>query len=335
MFGTNDLIYVPEGEALEFHDVQQWRRVRIDTRKIGLRIRPGAFDDVAVRMRGAAALLAKAPKKGADSELQSQRMEKMLADLALHGGQVQETYFGAFASDIGYPRASWWVRISDGPAESFHQDDYEQSVPHPLGATPYLTYGTVAIASLDDLLVDLAEDEEEGLPFALDVPAGALLVEPMAPAEPLPLVREFCGVHGVSAFGRTVNVEASGNIPTTHQFCTPLGRIGDGLFVTLYVYTEQVVQGAVVEPVGRSMIPAVQRVLETSRFEMVGEGSLWRIFQRGGDVVHLYLGLEGKEAEGHDEIPGLVVVAQAAGQRDPLHRSELLEAIVGLARGKA
>ena len=38
MFGTDDVIYVPEDGVLTFDDLYRWRRFKIDTHRFGVRV---------------------------------------------------------------------------------------------------------------------------------------------------------------------------------------------------------------------------------------------------------------------------------------------------------
>lgn len=329
MFGTNDIIYVPEGEQLLFDDVYRWRRFAFDVGKLGLRVRTVAFEQIAERIRGALEVLSHNKRFAERAQSVAARTDGMIHDLSLLAGGIQGELPGTFKELMQSQDAAWWVRLSDHPAESFDAEDYEHTV-HvlPGDCTPHMTYGLVNIAQLDDLDLQFADDDEYGLPFAIDVPhQGGLTISSIPPLEPLPLVREFCGVHGVSAFGRTVNMSTLADIVQGHEFSTPMGRIGGGLFATLYIHYGVAAEAPVIAKLREEHVGEYLRLLERSQFAIRSSGPNWRILEREGDIVHLYLGLPGKESEGIDFIPPCLLVAAAAGQFDPMLRSELLEAI--------
>lgn len=328
MFGTEDLVFVPEEGALILDDVYHWRRVRIDVRQIGLRIRSTAFEEIVDRVRGALKLMEKSERHRAEWGRLNSHADAVLRDLAPLSGSGDIVYTGVLATETGADHATWWVRISDKPAESFFPEDYDRPLTTATGNfTGFQTFGSVNLDGLEGLEVALAGDDEDGMPFTLEVPAKALTVGPMPTSEALPLVREFCGVHGVSAHGCTVNVDARGDVAASHQFCTPLGRISECLYATLYVHYAIKPGPAIMGRIPDARVLEVAAMLERSHFKMIGEGPTHRIYEREGDFIHLYSGLQGRESENQAVVPSLLVVAAADGVHDIEPRSDLFEAI--------
>jgi len=328
MFGTNDVVYVPEGECLLLDDVQRWQRIRMDTRRYGLRIRPAAFEEVVVRMRAAMDLCRASSRFSGDVARLSSATDAMIADLAATTGSANGEQMGSLADTARCEGAIWWIRLSDMAPESFHPEDYERDARGTASSTPHLVFGAANITALDGLEIDMPGDQEEGLPFAVDTPAeDGLVREELPPLEPLALVHEFCGAHGSSAHGHTVNITSEGRVATAHQFCTPIGRVGGGLLATLYTYYPTPSGPEVVARLSRPELIRTAKLLEGSQFQAVSEGPTWRIYRNSGDIVHLYDGLEGKESEGAANLPALMIVAAAGGQRDQEIRAELLRAI--------
>ncbi|MCC5877355.1 MAG: hypothetical protein JJU11_14120 [Candidatus Sumerlaeia bacterium] len=335
MFQTDDLIYVPEGGRLTFDDVHLWRRVCIDTRKAGLRMRASAFERVSDQMRGALELVKVSDRHKDVADRVEENVGIMLKDLAGRAGALTGGVESRFADKIRQPSAKFWVRLSDIPAETFHQDDYEREVDTAGTSAAFHTYGNVTIAQLDNLEVAISGDEEgiRELPFSVDLPAeDGVTLNALSPVEPLHLIHEFCGVHGASSMGHTINLDTQGNIPEYHQFCTPLGTVGKKLLATLYFYIAFAPQARVAAPLSPNRLQPCMDILKQSEFEIVHEGPTHRIYQRGGDVVHVYFDLQGKEAEGVPVMPPLLVVACAGGLFDPMNRGALYEAIVDLLR---
>ncbi len=328
LFGTDDVIYVPEGQPLVFDDVYHWKRFKIDVRRMGVRMKSDTFDEVSGKIRSALDLCRHSPRFEDSIDQIAENSDQMIRDMARISGGIQESLFGSVKDFFRSDQASWWVRLGDLPAESFFEEDYEREAKADSEATPFPTYGRAHIAQLDSLDLELPGTEEDGLPFALDVPRQDGLTRwTIPPTEPLPLVREYCGVRGASAFGRTVNLNTHGVVEEGHQFCTPLGRVGEKLFVTLYFYYGSQKNAEVSGVVPEEALPHCVDLLGKSKFEISGSGPTWRIFERDGDVVHLYSGLAGKEAEGVETMPSFLLVASAGGQFDPQLRSELYEAI--------
>lgn len=335
MFGTNDVIYVPAGQPLVFDDVYRWKRFKIDIDQLGLRIRPGAFEEVATKMRAALEIVRHSPRF-VDSAMQiSQNTDGFLRDLATHAGAAEEPIQASFAERLKANQASWWLRISDLPGESFFEEDYERrakTIPNPL---PHHTYGSVSIAQLDGLDVPLSGDDEDGSPFSIDTPEnGGVTRWSIVPTEPLALVHEYCGEHGASANGRTVNVSTLGELTEAHQFCTPMARLGS-LYVTLYFHYIVGSHGRVIGRIPETALEHYLAVVKHSGFALANEGPTWRIFQRDGDVLHFYSGLAGKEVEGVETIPPFMLVTRSGDSDDPLLRAELFEAVRDAAKNSA
>lgn len=331
MFQTDDLVYVPEDGKLTFDDVYLWRRVCIDTRRAGLRLRSSAFERISEQMRGALELVKVSDRYKDMAAKVEENVQEMLADLASRAGSLSGGPEGRLSDSIRQPSAKFWVKVSDLPAETFHREDYERDAVARENSVAFHTYGNVAIAQLDNLEVAIS-GEEEGigeLPFAIDLPEKeGVVLKAMSPLEPLHLIHEFCGIHGASSMGHTINLDTQGHIPEYHQFCTPLGTIGEKLVATLYFYIAFAPQATVAAPIATNRIEPCMDNLKQWGFETVNEGPNHHIFQRSGDVVHVYHDLPGKEAEGFPLMPPLLVVACAGGLFDPMNRGALYDAIM-------
>lgn len=326
MFGSDNLVYTPQGQRLILDDVYRWQRFEFDIHRFGLRVRSTAFDDISLRVRALLETISASQRFEGNAEELAAEVNAALAGLASMAGGLEGEFRGSLRDVLGTDEGAWWVRISDGPAESYHADDYERAITPPPNARPHLLYGNVRIDKLEGCEIELPGDEE-GLPFALDIPAqDGTTRAPIPVLEPLPLIDEFCGTNGVSARGRTVNINARGEVSASHEFCTPLGTIEGGLFATLYLHLSQRTIDRVAAPLKRPHLPRVIALLERSHFKLANEGNLFRIYERDGDIIHLYDGLEGKESEGSHTMPPLLLVAQAGGLHEAALRADLLEA---------
>jgi hypothetical protein len=325
MFGTDNLVYVPEGSPLVMDNVYTWTRSRLDVLQFGVKVRPAAVETVAARVRHAAA--------SADAAVAS-FADRLLAEIATHAGSANSGVRGALRAELDNDTAVWWLRLTDRPAESWHEDDYERLIPPTAAGTEFLTFGSVEVSALDGLEVSLSgDDPEQGMPFSIEVPPSDGIVHgPMPVDEPLALIHEFCGVNGVSSRGHTINLTTRGAVPEYHQFCLPLGRIGTTLLATLYIHVNTPAAERIVEPLSHAHLMRCIDLLERSRFERIAEGNLFRIYRRGGDVIHVYTSLDGKESEGVDTMPPLALVAMAGGGFEPAARAELLQSLLETAR---
>lgn len=326
MFGSDNLVYTPQNQRLILDDVYRWQRFEFDIHHFGLRMRSTAFDDVSLRMRAFLETVSASPRFEGNAEEIAAEVNAALAGLASLAGGLEGEFRGTLRDVLGTDEGAWWVRIGDIPAETFHPDDYERAITQVANPRAHLLYGHVGLSRLEGSEIELPGDEE-GLPFALDIPAqdGTTRV-PIPVLEPLPLIDEFCGTNGVSARGRTVNINARGEVSASHEFCTPLGTIEGGLFATLYLHLSQHTIDRVAAPLKRPQLARVLSLLERSHFKLANEGNLFRIYERDGDVIHLYDGVEGKESEGSHTMPPFMLVAQSGGLHDAALRADLLEA---------
>lgn len=329
MFGTDDVIYVPEGAQLVFDDIYRWRRFKLDVRHFGLRMEPHALAEAGDRLRQALARVQESPRF-VDSAVQiAANTEEMIHTLGIMARPAPDAASPGSLQDF-FRAASvrWWLRITDLPGESFFDDDYETTPLSSPGGVPYNTFGTLHVAQLDGMDLQLAKDAAGVQPLCIDVPPETGLTRwTIPPDQPLALLREYCGVHGASAHGHTMNVDTRAAVAEEHQFCTPLGRLGSKLFATLYVHYTNPVEAEVLGRIGEDAVPAAAELLEESGFALIREGRSFRIYGREGDIVHLYAGLDGKESEGAPAMPAFILVSQAAGQTDPMNRGALFEGI--------
>ena len=262
MFGTNDVIYVPENHFLVFDDVYHWKRYKLDVRHFGVRIRPGAFEEVKGRMTAALDLVKASPRFTEIFPQVNRNSEQILRDLTGISGHAHGKFENSLDDIFRGGTPGWWIQMSDLPAESFFEDDYEREVESEASSAPYFTFGSVKVAQLDGLEVQLSGEGEDELPFVIDVPDEGLTRWTIPATEPIPLVHEFCGSHGVSAFGKTTNIDTYGNIAEHHQFCTPIGRVGEKAFATLYFHYSIPSAERVVSKIADELLFPIADVLE-------------------------------------------------------------------------
>lgn len=333
LFGTDNIVFVPPGGALQVFDVQRWRVHRIDTKHSLLRMRPEGYAIFAPALKAALDALRNSPRfrdriaeaeKAAVAHLATLDVPTIPA-----GGRIMGV--GAIHDELDAPRLLAWARVTDEPAESFAEEDYdEHEGRRGVGLHCHPVYGSIALSRFDDFELALPE-RGDGSAFALDVPAEKGLAggEPH-PFEPLPLVDEYCGARGASSRGCTVNIEPRAELAAEHMAATPLCRIGPSLFATLYFHLSAIPDAPpVLQRLKRPELAAVEEVLRRSHFEAASTGPMWRIWRRGDeDSVHCYFDLPGKESEGLLSVPPFALVARAGGGTDIEERADLLEALL-------
>lgn len=330
-FESNNVVFIPEGGRLAIADVYAWRRTVVDVRHSTVRMRPEAV----TRLEAEAERIAKDLEKRRDASRESVAearvaLRRFVADAKAN--QAARIAAKPASAPVGGAEAKWWVRLTDGPAESFFAEDYEEADDPPATGVFRRLYGSCVVGT----------EEPADIPFPAEGDAAAFewilpdatssVDEPLPVEEPLPLVHEFCGADGVSSRGNAVNVTVRGEIAGTHSVCCPLRTIGEGIMATLYFSRPTKVAHRVLSLAGPLAIGRAREILGRSSFAEAVSGPNWSVHRRDGDVVHLYTDLEGKESAGFDRIPGLIVVASAGGGFEPAAREAILRSIVDAMR---
>lgn len=320
-FGTGNLVFVPPEGRLRIRDLYHGRVVSIDLLRSRLEIRPAAFQELEVRAAEKVQSLGKATsQRSAECAEAVTRFVESVRTVAGTEERVPPP-----PQQVPPPMTTLWVRVTDQPAETFFEEDYDEAPePDPTSAALPI-YGTCLVAEADELEVPFPR-VGAGAAFELFVPeAGGLLLEDLDPRQPLPIVHEFCGVEGVSSRGESVNLSVRGEVSGNAMGCAPLRRIGSSAFATLYFSQSFEVEHEVAGAFSGREFAALAAVLGRSHFRRLDSGKGWTILVRGdGDIVHFYHGLEGKESAGAATVPPLVFVAQAGGSLEPAARAALL-----------
>lgn len=323
-FGTENLIFVPSGGRLRVHDLYHGRVLDLDVLHSGLAMRPVAFQQLEMRATEKLQSPRKKPRpRTADHRMAVTRFVESLRTISEPLGRPEV---------ITPPDFTLWIRVTDQPAESFFEEDYDEAPDAEPDSAALPLYGTCMITEADDLEIPFPQVGASAA-FELLVPeAGGLSLAEPDPLEPLPLVEEFCGVEGVSSKGHSVNLTIRGEVTGTRLGCLPLRRIGPHAFATLYFSQGFDVEKQVTTVLREPELEALAVVLQRSHFERAASGTGWNVFARSGDVVHLYLGLEGKESVGVRELPPMAYVASAAGGTEPGERARLMSELLAVLR---
>lgn len=330
-FETRNLAFVPPGGMLRIVDVAGWRRIELDSTGATVVLRDPGLALVEAELDRAVERAERRKAEGAKAleEARAAR-DRVLFDLRACEGPDE-----GVRPAPGGPGAEgmlWWVRLSDTPGESFHEEDYDEARAFDGEADAFPVYGSLGLAALGGLEVALPGAGADA-PMWLVAPRAGERVAPLDPLEPLPLVHEFCGAQGVSSRGASVNIDCRGAIAAEHMGAVPLRRLGDSIFATLYFHLSVELPAELAWSPGPKALQALAAVLGRSRFEVADKGPRHTIVRRSGDVVHLYTGLEGRESDGVPTMPPLLVVAMAGGSTDPMARADLLEQIRGVCEG--
>ncbi len=328
-FGTDNIIYIPEGGRLNIFDVYRWERRTLDVQRSTVRLRSSAME----RLKKEIARCVKDLDKHA--ETRSALVENKVA-LKAFLKDLTESEVNTITVPFAPQTESdmtWWVRLSDHPVESFHSEDYEETTD---GLASELfarrLYGSCSITAGEQHEIPFPA---EGDKAAFEWLAPFMECESIDPTEPLPIAREFCGASGVSAFGNSVNIDTKGELAATHLGCCPIRIIGGGTFATLYFSMLSDVRARVMSQLTAGWLDRIPELLKQSKFQEYPSGMNWRIFERNGDVVHVYENLEGKESAGYLTMPPFLLVASAGGDPSPQLRELLLDSILDVLKATA
>ncbi|MDK2973542.1 MAG: hypothetical protein PWP23_3297 [Candidatus Sumerlaeota bacterium] len=329
-FQTENLIFVPPSARLAIIDVCAWRRIVVDTPGASVRMKAEAIPQLDLAI--ADVLNEAGRKKSLADRIAPMRLaaeafvdslREATPDTPLRSLPLAEPVEGL----------TFWVRLSDQPAESFFVEDYDEA--HAPAGEPALSmpaYGSCGLAELDDLEVPFPLTGAEAA-FEILLPREGLGAEPLPTMVPLPLVEEFCGALGVSARGNSVNVTTQGELAPAHMGCLPLGRVGARAFATLYFTLDTDASASVTARLVPTQVPKLEAILARSHFECRLNTPKCRIHVRGGDIVHVYQDLDGKESAGVTTMPPFVLAAAADGSLDPEARSAFLRQLMETAGG--
>lgn len=324
-FGTDNLVFVPAGERLTITDITSWSRVALDVHRSMVRPRQRVIDRIVEAVEKAVGELSTAKRTKARASEFAAASESILESL----GQFPQPRGNVNTSleMAGAQQLTMWVRLTDAPAESFFVEDYEEHDEPADDTEAFPLYGSFHAASLEDLEVSFPEREADAAFWLLLPMAGGVVGEDLPVDEPLPIVREYCGVDGVSSRGASINLALDGTVAGEHRGCTALRRVGEGLYLTLYWHLSTALSGPLSVSVPANRMAALEQVFERSRFVEIGrgpaQGPTWLILRRGDDVVHVYLNIEGKESAGTPTMAPFLVVARA-GDGSHAARVELL-----------
>lgn len=329
-FGSDNVIFVPAGSKLRIYDIAGWRLTEIDVMHARIRMRPNAADSFASQFREVLKAMVASKRfteRHADLPMEADKALRALApqNAPPHSRPVSPI---AISEEAGFP-IQWWVRIGDIPAETFFAEDYDEHeglATGPIDSHPL--YGAVYLMNFDEFEAPFPGRGEDAA-FAIDLASdGGVTTREIPSLEPLPILDEYCGARGASANGVTVNMTPKGEVEGDHLLCVPMHRIAEDLFATLYIHMTVPTVPRVMATLRTADLPAVAEILGRSGFEITSKTPQFICFMRGGDVVHIYIGVPGKESEGVFMMPPLLVIARAGDTTDMNLRSELLDAIV-------
>ncbi|MDX2177406.1 MAG: hypothetical protein SF028_13150 [Candidatus Sumerlaeia bacterium] len=332
-FGTENIVFVPPGGLLRVYDLQRWQVLAVDALHAVLAATPTGADAFSAKLESSLGTL-RASKRFSPRAAEFGALGAELDEALLSRPRDADPEAAGLAERLAAEGFVLWARVSDAPAESFAEEDYDEhqgAAPGPGRSLPL--YGSLHIERMDDFESAVPRVGAEA-PFVLTAPEErGFAVAPIPVEEPLPLVHEFCGARGASSRGNSVNLSPKVSVEPEHILCAPLHRVGRSFFATLYGHLSAPAGPPVLAKLDPRAMRAVAAVLERSRYEAPAGGADWRCYRRGGDAVHLYYGLPGKESDGVFALPGFAVAASADGSHLAEPRAELLRMLLDAALG--
>lgn len=332
-FGTDNVIYVPDEEALTIYDLYSWRVLRFSVHEFHALPRKVRMDDILRQSRGLLKDYLATPEGKAAPEETKLRLDGFLTDLITSGEVVgAELREAHWLTQFAAPQPLlFWLRLSDAPAESFFDEDYSSPPPGRDALCAIPLYGTVTLSCLGEVELAFPETGDDAA-FALEMHREtACVVVALDAGVPLPIIHEYCGFRGASNRGCSVNYTARGELAPESIGCIPLHRIGASGFATLYFHLATKLTHQVSLRVRGERIRQATQRLETLGYQCRDEGPRHQLWYRqpAEDILHFYHDLPGKESEGMRLIPSFVLAAQAGGAHDPAARARLIAEIAG------
>ncbi|MBN1901133.1 hypothetical protein JW926_07405 [Candidatus Sumerlaeota bacterium] len=321
-FGTDNVYFVPEGGNLRIFDIYQMRRLELDIAGWNLYFNFQKFDQIDNAVRTALAAWGKNNKNPEISENAIRTVDSFLQNFP------RNPYPGEnhFPIDQKFsPQAiSMWIRCSDTAQESFFIEDYRESTPIPSHPISFPVIGSVFLSRIGDFEFNVHEDcGSDG--FFLQMPDPSCIRDyPLSPDQILPLDEEFFGSFGSSGLGRMVNLTYDAKVCEENLGCTPLFRIGENFFVTLYFHLATNAEFDVLFRIPERKTRYIRSVLSELGFEKYSEYRENVVYKRGESILHFYSNAAGKESFSMPFLPCFILITLHEGSRDPAARSRLM-----------
>ena len=365
IFGTDHIIYVPENEPFRYMDLYHWRRMEWDVHLMRARLRQSVIELSRQRCKDSMKEYFKTPEGLEDQAKTRALVDSFWRDIRSRTECPEPPLLDSqWPMDKAAPqKLTFWVRISDAPAESFFEEDYDSTPllsssssdpfspaadssasPAESGAAPgrkaIPVYGNLTLKSLGDAEIALPHEGPEA-GFLLDFdPENSFRMETLDPRRPLPICQEFCGYRGASNRGYAANYTIEGKIASENLGCIPLHSFGHSAYATLYFYMKTIIQYDLVVRIRERRLEQAIHKLKAMGYSIYAEGASFKIWERpsgasshasgtgesagGMDILHLYVGIPGKEAEGARFMRPFVLAICQGGSYAPEKRSKLI-----------
>lgn len=325
LFKTDNIFYLPPDKPFRVYDLMDWRRIDIRVQSLQTLLRQDAF--ATVHERAERVLESQDLLEGQQRDEQAKRMETFLHTLPLNDRPRAST--SEVQKAFEPMRATFWVRMSQAPTESFFQEDYLERPQAKPGAPVVLSsIGAVAFNAMGEIECELPSERPHSFDFAAAGDLPITEIEALAPDEPLPLLREYCGFKGSSNQGEMVTIDLKAQIPDECLAAIPIRRESDVRFETLYLHLQTLVgDRAPIFPFRMDREKEIAGKLKEAGFVPTKRSKRFSVWERSRDTIQLYRLLEGKESEDVPMLPPFCLATQADGSAWWEDRVNLLEAV--------
>lgn len=334
-FGTDNIFFVPPGEALKIYDIYNWRIIELNIRKFKLYLNQSYLSVIKRDLTEARRRLQAKGAKINFAEVE-RRLEQFIAGFQLREFPcLQPQQAQIFLNALFAPQAiTLWVRISDVPLESFFAEDYEEQ--QQLSSSQELLLPVNAALYLDCLqgyetALPLGE-ETESISFVLGLQAkDAVKFSSIPPLKFLPLAKDFCGAFGSSAEGILVNYTHHATISQQNLSAAPLYKVGSSHYVTLYFSLITKVECGIIFPLSVREGRSVVEKIKGAGFQLVKQEGENYIFRQGESIIHFYGSAPGKETLSISSfLPPFLLIAGNEASVSPTQRAKLLPLLTQL-----
>ncbi len=322
-FETDNIFYVPEGGRLRIYDLYHWRIVSIDVHNFRLYLNTTYLADIKKKVTEAyRRSIAKRSHTSREEKVRS-KLKEFFNSLEVASAPAEQNLL--LQRIFAPQQATFWVRLSDGPLESFFPDDYQHSQPTPRTLNMFPLYGSLVFSALGDYEFTLPQEHYDQA-FLLDVPPTTGITVCDLPADQLlPIDNEFCGSFGYSNKGNLITYTQSSEISTENLCCIPLYRIRSSLYATLYLHLQTSVKYDVIIKLPERVLPTLHNLFAEHGFHRIHEQNGNAIYRRQGDVLHVYENVAGKESLGSRFLAPFILLVQKNGTHHPGERSTLID----------
>ncbi len=322
-FETDNIFYVPEGGRLRIYDLYQWRIVSLDVHNFRLYLNTTYLADIKKKVN-------EAYRRSIAKKSHTSRKDKVQAKLKGFFNSLEVVSAPAEQNPLlqrifAPQQATFWVRLSDGPLESFFPDDYQEIRPAPRAHNIFPLYGSLVFSALGDYEFRLPRERYDQA-FLLDVPSTTGITVSDLPADQLlPIDNEFCGSFGYSNKGNLITYTKSSEMSTENLCCIPLYRIHNSLYATLYLHLQTPVEYNVIIKPRERLLATLHNLFAEHGFHRIHEQNGNTIYRRQDDVLHVYENVAGKESLSSRFLAPFILIVQKNGTHNPGQRSKLID----------